>query len=177
MIVLVVGDFCVGKDTFADMLIDELKDLGYNELKDVGVHKILSYTTRERREGEVGTHEFCTREEFLGFDDLIAQTKIGDDYYGARACQFETDDINIYIVDSKGVADVLAYGLDAVYIIEVIRPKWLIKCSKARQNRERHYKSEYYIDYRVLNDADLIKLQREARECSYNIANILASNN
>lgn len=160
MIVLIVGGFCVGKDTFADFLLDEIDKTG-----DYDAKKILSYTTREPREGESDTHEFCTKEDFFEFDDLVAQTKIGDNYYGARECQFDAEDFNIYVVDSKGASDVLAYGMDSVYIVEIIRPQWLINCPKARQNRVRHYNGDYHIDCRVINDGDINKLYREAKDC------------
>ena len=65
MIVLIVGDFCVGKDTFADMLMEEIYEYSSHKVK-----KILSYTTRPARYKERGTHEFCTREEFLEFDAI-----------------------------------------------------------------------------------------------------------
>ena len=115
----------------------------------------------------------CKRKksQFLEFDDLIAQTKIDDEYYGARASQFDIDGINIYVVDTKGASDVVAYGLDDVYIIEIVRPVWLIKCSQKRQNRMRYYSSSVpvVIDYRVMNDAGLNKLHRESVECAHRI--------
>lgn len=160
MIVLIVGDFCVGKDTVADFLID-----AWNESSDIEVVKIRSYTTRSPRyEGE-NTHEFCTEEEFLAFDDLVAQTKIGDHYYGARASQFNSNDINFYVVDDKGVCDILDSDLTDIYVIEVIRPKWLRNCPKERQNRERYFECTYDIDYRIMNDGDMFKLEQSCLDC------------
>ena len=155
MIVLIVGDFGVGKNTVEDMLYEKSIQLE----SDVEFAKIRSYTTRTPRyEGE-DTHIFCSKEEFLSFNDLIAQTKIDNNYYGARSSQFSEDKINLYCVDSKGVKDITELGLDDVFVVEVIRPVWLRNASKDRLNRERHFDEyKYKADYRVLNDGSIEKL-------------------
>ena len=161
MICLVVGDFCVGKDLVADYMINICHDFF-----DVSAQKIKSYTTRSPRyEGE-DTHEFCTREEFESFDDLIAFTMIQNEYYGARLSQFDPDFLNIYVVDSKGVEDVLSMDIDdPIYVVEIVRPSWLMDCPKERLNRNRESKGKYKFDYRIINDGSKAALETKVFEC------------
>lgn len=171
LIVLIVGDFCVGKDVVCDMMCDYI---GYNpKYDDFTVNKIQSYTTRAPRfEGE-STHTFCTKDEFNDFDDIIAMTIINDEFYGARASQFNLDDKNhfdVYVVDPKGVYDIVHSGIDAdsIHTVEVVRPKWLRDCPKERLDRKSDFNItpiDYNVSYRIINDGDLAKLRRLVEEC------------
>lgn len=154
--ILITGDFCVGKDLVADIIC------GY----DAPINKILSYATRKPRYDRENTHEFCSKEEFLAFDDIIAQTQIGGEYYGARASQFKEDMINIYVVDNKGVVDIMESDLHHVAVVEVVRPVWLRNCPQDRQQRERtHEDQPISVDYRIVNDGDLLRLKSICEEC------------
>ena len=69
MIILITGDFGVGKDTFADFLIEEInKENAEITNQDIYVwraKKIKSFTTRKPRyEGE-DTHTFISKEKWL----------------------------------------------------------------------------------------------------------------
>lgn len=162
MIVLIVGDFGVGKDTVADLLVKE--SLRHHDC--TKFEKIKSYSTREPRyEGE-DTHIFISEEEFSSFNDILAQTKISNCYYGTRFSQFDPNKVNLYCVDDKGVKDVVEANFDDFLIVEVIRPKWLINLPKERLERERQSESyNYGIDYRIMNDADMRKLEASVLEC------------
>ena len=161
--ILITGDFCVGKDLVADIMC------GY----DTPTNKILSYTTRSPRyEGE-NTHEFCSKEEFFAFDDIVAQTQIGDEYYGARASQFRDDSVNIYVVDNKGVIDILNSDIEHVAVVEVVRPAWLRECPQIRQQRDRHYEDQKIdIDYRIMNTGDKNWLEGLCKDCFDYVANM-----
>lgn len=162
MIVLIVGDFGVGKDTVADLLLKE--SLRYHDCE--RFVKILSYATREPRYDGEKTHTFCSVEEFLKFNDLIASTQIEDHYYGTRASQFDTNKVNLYCVDDKGVKDVIEADIDDILVVEVIRPKWLIDLPEDRLKRKRHNDPyPYPVDYRVMNDGDMYKLEASTLEC------------
>lgn len=163
MIVLIVGDFGVGKDTVADLLLSQSLTHKSNSYS---FQKILSYATRKPRyEGE-DTHIFTSKEEFLKFDDLVACTKIDDNYYGARFSQFDTEKINLYCVDDKGVSDIIDKNIDDVFIVEVIRPKWLRNVSNMRLARKRESGSfKYNPDYIILNDKDLFNLEISVSDC------------
>lgn len=163
MIVLIVGDFGVGKDTVADLLLKN--SLNHHDC--VKFQKILSYTTREPRYDGERTHLFCSKRDFLTFNDLVAQTKIGDNYYGARESQFDKEIVNLYCVDEKGVNDIVDADIDDYIVVEVIRPKWLVDIPIDRLNRDRHNKERMIatIDYRVMNDGDMEKLKASVLEC------------
>lgn len=163
MIVLIVGDFGVGKDTVADLLIKQ--SLLHHDCDKF--EKVLSYTTRlPRYEGEA-THIFCTESEFWLFDDILALTKIDGNYYGARYSQFDPNKINLYVVDDQGVKKVLESNIkDDIVIVEVVRPKWLVNVPEERLERKRHFeKYDYKYDYRIMNDGDMRKLQASVIDC------------
>lgn len=171
MIFLIVGDFCVGKDVVAEMMCDYIEnDLKYN---DFTVTKISSYTTRKPRFSGEDTHSFCSKEEFENFDDIIAFTSINGEYYGARRSQFNLDDknhIDLYIVDPKGVYDIVHSDIPAekIHTIEVVRPKWMRNCPKDRLERKSDFNItpiDYNVSYRIMNDGDEWKLCNLTEEC------------
>lgn len=134
MIILVTGEFGVGKDLFADELEKQLRMYSKKRVK-----KILSYTTRPKRYPEENTHTFISKEEWEQIkkqDTLIAETIIDNEYYGTVASQFNND-INIYIVDKKGIQDVFLSILnDEIEIVEITRPRTLRTISTTRLNRK-----------------------------------------
>lgn len=168
MIVLVVGDFGVGKDTVADELVhisntQDKSVMGYDYGEFV---KIISYTTRSPRSVDEDTHIFVNLSDFYNSNDILAQTKIGDNYYWTEKHQFHKDMVSVYCVDDQGVKDVTEADIDDVFIVEVIRPKWLIDLPEERLNRERHYEPyKYQPDYRIMNDGDMMKLKVLVWEC------------
>lgn len=159
MIILVTGDFGVGKDTFADILLEKFGD---------SAQKIQSYTTRPPRyEGE-DTHIFVTEDEWHNLGHKVAQTIIDGNYYGTIDSQFQKNLFNIYVVDDIGVRDVVDAKIDDIYLIEIIRPKWLIDVPEERLNRRRTNYFDYknMVDYRVINDSSLEKLNAIAKDIS-----------
>jgi len=162
MILLLTGDFCTGKDTIANIMC---------QLEPTNTNKILSYTTRAPRdEDDHLNHKFCTHDDFDKWNDWVARTEIDGEYYGARLSQFKPDNdmLNIYIVDEKGVNDVLAYekNIDQdVAVVEVVRPIWMRNCPKERQNRDKASFEAFPVDYRLFNDGDEYKLATACKEC------------
>lgn len=161
MICLIVGGFGVGKDTVADLLVKTVS----SRHDCIKAKKILSYTTRSPRyEGEK-THLFCTKDQFLTFNDLVAQTEIDGHYYGAREFQFDKSKLNLYCIDGKGVYDIINSNIDDVLIVEVVRPKWLINLPSDRIDRQPNGSYNFEIDYRIMNDGDMEKLKASVLEC------------
>lgn len=153
MIILIVGDFGVGKDTVADMILSYLEP----------AQKILSYTTRKPRYDGEDTHIFV--DEFDN-DNVLAYTQIGEHHYWTKKSQFDKTKYNIYVVDSLGVRDVIESEFDDIFIIEVVRPKWLIDLDEKRLERPRLSTFNYssFVDYRIINDRSLSDLKKTVQD-------------
>lgn len=177
MIILVTGDFGVGKDTFADFLVDIIND-DYDEKSNKNIplwkaKKIKSFATRKPRyEGE-DTHTFVSKEKWLKMREkpgcIIAETEIDGEFYGTARFQFEHDYLfSVYVVDDIGVRDMLAAKeilQQEIYVVEIFRPKSLRNVDKNRLNRIRNLESyRVYPDAVVYNTHDFVSLRRDARE-------------
>lgn len=90
-IVLVLGASGSGKDYLVDKVCKE-----YNR------KKVVSYTTRPRRDNESpNSHIFVTDEEFDKLTDIVAYTE----FNGYRYCatQQQIDDADFYTIDPRGL--------------------------------------------------------------------------
>lgn len=125
MILILCGKSASGKDT---ILNDFIQD-GF-------VHKIVSYTTRPKRTGEVNgiDYNFVTERQFIDMmnEGLFFQTRqyntnvnghLNTWYYGSKKVEI---DKNIHfgcIVDMGGVRDyVNAYGKENVFVVYIDAP-------------------------------------------------------
>ena len=190
MIILVTGDFGVGKDTFADFLVNIINEDGKEKDKDINkwrakngkekdkdiikwrAKKIKSFATRKPRfEGE-DTHTFISKEKWLKIRErpncIVAETEIDGEFYGTARFQFEHDCFfSVYVVDDIGVRDMLAAKnilQQEIYVVEIFRPKSLRNIDESRMNRVRNLDSyRVYPDSVVYNTHDLISLKRDAR--------------
>ena len=94
---LIVGRSGSGKTYLAEKLADYFNA------------KILeSYTTRAKREPNETGHTFATKDDYLKAKELgtvVAETLFSDNYYWAEAHQIE--ECHLYVIDPKGVEDVL----------------------------------------------------------------------
>lgn len=155
MILLVMGEFGVGKDLVADYLC---------ELIGEKAQKIKSYCTREPRYENEDTHIFVVKDNNSEPDEnTAAWTKIGQDYYWTEKDQFDLNLINIYVVDNVGALDIITANIDNVYVLEVIRPEWMRNIPSYRLGREagRELKKPVPVDYRLLNTVTLSELKRQ----------------
>lgn len=147
MIILVTGDFGVGKDTFADYLLEAFQGKA---------QKILSYTTRAPRYADENTHIFV---EEMAKGEIVACSQIDGQYYWTLPEQFDKNKINIYVVDDIGVRDTIASGIDKTLIIKITRPTHLIDLDKERLTRKRTEFFEFEPDLEIINDGTLQDLQ------------------
>lgn len=147
MIILVAGDFGVGKDTFADYLLEAFGEKA---------QKILSYTTRRPRYADENTHIFV---EEMAKGEVVACSQIDGQYYWTLPEQFDKDKINIYVVDDIGVRDTIAAGIDKTFIILITRPSHLIDIDKERLVRQRSEFFEFEPDIEIINDGSLDDLR------------------
>ena len=160
MIICIFGDYGVGKDTFADFLVESLKEWTDS------VKKIKSYTTREKRFEQEDTHEFISKEDWKNLDNFVAQTVIDGEYYGAIISQF-TEKYNIYVIDEHGLYQLLEKKKnneisDKIFVIKMERPKNLINVKESRLNRDKNtdfsIKSED-IHFEINNDGKISQLK------------------
>lgn len=92
-ILLILGRSATGKDSLTDKLCER-----------TGLTKLISYTTRERRNGEGDTHKFVSEEvyhQMKAEGKVAAETKIGEYYYWSTIDQLYENDV--YIIDCIGV--------------------------------------------------------------------------
>lgn len=93
VLMLVAGESGSGKDTAVDIAC-----------RMSGAKKVVSCTTRPRREGEGDTHIFLSREEFEAVDATdgwAARTEFDGHLYGAR--WKDVREADYYIIDPAGV--------------------------------------------------------------------------
>lgn len=158
MIILITGGFGVGKDTFADYLLEEF------EKNKILAQKIRSYTTRPPRYPGEKTHIFATPGVYeTTKNNTVAQTTIDNYHYWTTPDQFDKNKINIYVVDDIGVRDTVTADIDEVFIILITRPQHLITVNKQRQNRKKTETFKFEPDFEILNDGDLKSLKFAAQ--------------
>lgn len=88
---LIVGESGSGKDSFVSKICSE-----------TGLTQLISYTTRQRRDGEVDTHIFITDEEVGQYkDSIIAYTEINECKYFCTLQQLY--DADFYTIDPLGI--------------------------------------------------------------------------
>lgn len=144
MLILIVGDFGVGKDTIADYCVEIL---GTQRAL-----KIRSYSTRYPRLPDENTHVFLSANDeeeaerifknaVSNKNDIAAWSHIDGHYYWTLKNQFENDlfDYFIYVCDYEGAAQALRNLKGPKIVLEVIRPKELIDVDEDRINREMNY--------------------------------------
>ena len=164
MIILIIGGFGVGKDTFANMM--------YTHLGLDNSQMIRSFTTRKPRYDNEITHTFATVDDYKydkRNDLIVAETEINGEYYWSTIEQFWCipECFSIYVVDEIGLKQVMESQIDDVYVIEVVRPSWLINVDDERKNREsKSIDFEYRVNYRVINDKNLEYLDHMAQDIS-----------
>lgn len=167
MIILVTGDFGVGKDVFSNLFVEELNKIN----KQAG--KILSYTTRTPRNAkDFNNHRFAQywnitpNETYFNTHNIVAHTTINNEHYWTEKEQF-TNKYNIYVIDKASIIQVIKADIDITMIIEVKRKKSLINIPKERANRKQNKKKlpkfikEPYI---IENNGTIEELHEKTKE-------------
>lgn len=175
MIVLIIGNYGVGKDTFANMM---LTHFGIDTAQ-----MIRSHTTRKPRYENEITHTFKTVKDYKDDkrnDLIVAETKIDGEYYWSTIDQFWCipECFSIYVTDKQGLQQVIESKIDDFYIIEVVRPSWMIDVDEDRKNREvPETDFKYTVNYRVINDKTFEYLDHVANDvCNMLMDSVEAKN-
>lgn len=126
----ICGRSASGKDTIANM-VSEMS----------GIPKVVSYTTRPRRDGErENSHIFITEEEFqsLASARMCAYTKIGQYHYFTTRRQIlqllNERDAVIYVIDPNGIQTLSAFMPD-VRIVTIYINVTLAECIRRAERR------------------------------------------
>lgn len=109
ILLLILGRSATGKDSLTDKLCER-----------TGLTKLISYTTRERRNGEGDTHKFVDEETYQQMKTegkIAAYTEINGARYWSTIDQLYED--NIYIIDSIGVKKLRELNLPNLRFVTV----------------------------------------------------------
>lgn len=159
MIILVTGDYGVGKDTFADILVRELNKKDSDSAK-----KILSYTTRLPRDDEdLNNHKFVSQKGLLErVPWIVAHTTINGYDYWTDITQF-TKKYNIYVIDRESIFQVMQNTTERLFIVEIERNTELITVSKERMNREKKVSKNPLDSFIIKNNGTIQDLEKQAQ--------------
>lgn len=126
----ICGRSASGKDTIANM-VSEIS----------GIPKVVSYTTRPRRDGErEDSHIFLTEEEFesLKLARMCAYTRIGQYHYFTTRRQMmqllHKHDAVIYVIDPHGI-QTLGASMPDVRIVTIYINVTLDECVRRAERR------------------------------------------
>lgn len=154
MIVLIVGDSGVGKSTIVGYVAERMENINI----------VKSYTTRPKRNEFDNDHTFIKSVDEID-GDIVASTEIDGYFYGASDKQFDKNKINLYIVDDKGVVDVIDYFDDEIIMtVHIKRDGKNIKVPVKRKNRKIEKMGLNY-DVEIENDDHLLDAVRSLMEC------------
>lgn len=160
MIILVTGDYGVGKDTFADILVREL-----NKKDSDSAQKILSYTTRPPRDDEdLNNHRFVTPNEIYLYGNpwIFAYTTINGYDYWTSVFQF-TKKYNVYVIDRESIFQVTRKTTEELLIVEIERNTEPITVSKERMNREKKVSKIPLDSFIIKNNGTIQDLEKQAQ--------------
>lgn len=136
---LFIGESGSGKSTIVNML---------NERQPYIFNVIKSYTTREKRDENDNDHIFIKNKDELKDETIVAETEIEGNYYASTESQFSKDELNLYIVDAKGVEDVKKFFKDEyIIVIQLVRNDIVIDEDRANREINTTYENcDYHIN-------------------------------
>lgn len=160
LLILIIGAAGTGKDTFVNMLRSQPK-----------VNVMVSFTTREMREGEHQgvEHNFITIEEYIELKErgmikdgqFLAYTFYGNNHYFTHVRQVLMNAINLYVIDEHGANEIHEKHADKYDIVTIVlTASESIRRARgvtySRRKRDEHRDAlAYEPDYTYSNEGDL----------------------
>lgn len=170
-IIILVGKSATGKDSIA------------RELERLGYHKIVTTTTRPKRDGEIDgiSYNFISTDKFLKkyIDNEFLEVNYFDTeqglwFYGSPLVSYQNaDDKTICILDPNGLKKIIANNIPHMAILIYVSDDEIKKRQIERGDSETEAKRRFeadkkdfedianYVSYKVCNDKNVKEVAKE----------------
>ena len=159
--------------------------IGYSLKKIYGLEKVVTYTTRPIRPGEIQdvTYHYISKDEFLEKieDDFFAEwkkhkVKDEDWYYGsAKEDLINSDDNSVIILTPEGVRDIKSNGINAAVIYLYANLSTIRKRLKVRNDPNDKMENRIQRDLKDFKDAEFLADKLVYNNEEMNIENVAES--
>lgn len=156
ILLCVMGRTASGKDSLVNKLCER-----------TNLTQIISYTTRERRVDEGGTHIFVTREDYevmKANNEVAAYTEIAGNLYWTTVEQLYENDI--YIIDPIGVEVLKQLDLPNLRLVTV----FINTPDTVREERALHKRRDNKDKFRIRNLSERNQFRNMLKEASFDYA-------
>lgn len=153
VLIAVAGRSGSGKDSLVDLIC-----------KRTNASKLISYTTRPRRNGEKDTHVFVTEDDYnemLNAGQIAAYTKIGDYRYWSTIDQIMQT--NFYIIDPFGIETLKTMNIPNLRIVTI----YIKTDDKIREERALNLRGDDKTVYRARCFAENEQFRKFTRDEAY----------
>lgn len=155
IIIVIVGESGSGKTTLSMFLQERLN-----------IPAIVSYTTRPKREGEKDgvDHYFVDASQVPSPEKAFAYTVYGDHYYWTTLDQFAEHSMMSYIIDEKGLIDLMTKWQDKFTVISILikRPDNPTEQDRRDRDKQRTPIDDSQYDIVLINNRSENELYRMA---------------
>lgn len=156
ILLCVMGRTASGKDSLVNKLCER-----------TNFSQIISYTTRERRDGEGDTHIFVTTEDYEAMKangEVAAYTEIAGNLYWTTVDQLYENDI--YIIDPIGVEVLKKLNLPNLRLVTV----YINTPDTIREKRAIHKRKDNKDKFRARNLSERNQFRNMLKEANFDYA-------
>lgn len=160
VLLCLMGRTASGKDFLSNKLCER-----------TGLNKLISYTTRPRRENEGDTHIFITDEDYQQLEDsgqIATYTQIGQYRYCCTIDQLYENDV--YVIDPIGIKNLKKLDLPNLRIVTV----FINVPDDVREDRALNKRNDNKSAFRIRSHAEREQFRTMARDLDfdYSVSNI-----